>query len=338
MHPGPAGASPELDTQPAVPPQDPGRPADDQHRPAERRRYGLPPRAEARRIRWEYATAFTLIHAAALLAFWPWMFSWIGFWSFVIGVCVFGQLGIPICYHRQLTHKSFRTPKWLERTFVTLALCSAQETPATWVAWHRWHHLRSDEHDDAHSPLVSFFWSHVGWLTVRNNQLMGPGFYQKYARDILADPYYYFLFRNPYSMLWIYAAHALLLVGTAYLAGVLWFPQQATQLAMSVLVWGVLVRTVYVWHITWSVNSLAHIWGYRNYATSDESRNNWFVALITGGEGWHNNHHADQAAASVQHRWWEFDPNYYVILALQACGLASHVIKVAPERRRDADH
>ena len=305
--------------------------------PSGRRKYGLPPMVDTRIIRWEYASAFVIIHALALLALFPWFFSWVGFATFVAGVCIFGQLGIPICYHRQLTHKSFRTPKWLERTFATLALCSARETPATWVAWHRWHHLRSDEYDDAHSPLVSFFWSHVGWLTVRNNQLIGPGFYQKYARDILSDPYYYFLFRHPNTMLAVYLGHSLLLVGGAWAIGwPLYGWDAAVQLAASVFVWGVLVRTVYVWHITWSVNSLSHMWGYRNHATGDESRNNWFVALITGGEGWHNNHHADQAAASVQHRWWEFDPNYYVIKSLEAVGLASNVIEPVHHRRRDA--
>ncbi len=166
---------------------------------------------------------------------------------------------------------------------------------------------------------------------------MGPSFYQKYARDILADPYYYFLFRHPNMMVAVYAAHTALLVGGTYLIGLpLYGSAEAFRLAMSVLAWGVFLRTVYVWHITWSVNSLTHMFGYRNYATTDESRNNWFVALITGGEGWHNNHHADQSAASVQHRWWEFDPNYYVIQALQACGLASHVIKAAPQRRRES--
>ena len=108
------------------------------------------------------------------------------------------------------------------------------------------------------------------------------------------------------------------------------------QFGASLLVWGVILRTVYVWHITWAVNSLGHLFGYRNYETAEESRNNWFVALITGGEGWHNNHHHDPASASVQHRWWEFDLNFYVIKLLERCGLAAQVVPPAHRRRAAA--
>jgi stearoyl-CoA desaturase (delta-9 desaturase) len=102
------------------------------------------------------------------------------------------------------------------------------------------------------------------------------------------------------------------------------------------LVWGVIVRTVVVWHITWSVNSLTHLFGYRNYETDDNSRNNWFVAIVSTGEGWHNNHHQDQASATVQHRWWEVDICYWHILALKWVGLATHIVPPAHKRRRAA--
>jgi stearoyl-CoA desaturase (delta-9 desaturase) len=105
------------------------------------------------------------------------------------------------------------------------------------------------------------------------------------------------------------------------------------QFGLSLLVWGVILRTVYVWHITWAVNSFGHFFGYRNYDTNDESRNNWFVAIITGGEGWHNNHHGDPSSASVQHRWWEWDLNFYFIKCLERMGLASDVV---PRRQRRA--
>jgi stearoyl-CoA desaturase (delta-9 desaturase) len=104
-------------------------------------------------------------------------------------------------------------------------------------------------------------------------------------------------------------------------------PVGALRLGLSWLVWGVALRVVYVWHITWSVNSLSHIFGYRNYDTKDASRNNWFVALITGGEGWHNNHHHDQRAASVQHHWWEYDANYYTIRFFERMGLITDVVR-----------
>ena len=287
-------------------------------------------------VHWGQAIPIGLIHLLALLVFVPYFFSWTGVALFVFGLLVFGQLGIPICYHRQLTHRSFRTAKWLERSFVTLALCSAQQTPAKWVAWHRKHHNLSDKPEDPHSPLESFFWAHLGWLCVDNARNCDHAFYDKYARDILEDPFYFYLERHRAAMIWIYLAHAafffLASLGIAW--AVLSSGAAALQLALSVLVWGVIARTVYVWHITWSVNSLAHLHGYRNFATGDDSRNNWFVALITGGEGWHNNHHADQAAATVQVRWWEFDLNYYVIKGLERVGLASHVVPGTRRRRQ----
>jgi stearoyl-CoA desaturase (delta-9 desaturase) len=122
----------------------------------------LPALVDVRVIQGPYVFSFVLLHALALLTLVPWFFSWAGVIAFWVGVVVFGQVGIPICYHRQLTHRSFRTPKWLEHTFVLLAMCSAQDTPAKWVAWHRKHHGHSDEREDPHTPLVNFFWSHVG--------------------------------------------------------------------------------------------------------------------------------------------------------------------------------
>jgi len=295
----------------------------------------LPNLVDVRVIQATYVSAFAIVHGLALLALLPWFFSWAGVVAFWGGVIVFGQLGIPVCYHRQLTHRSFRTSKWLERTFVVFAMCSAQDTPAKWVAWHRKHHGHSDEQEDPHTPLVNFLWSHIGWMCVKNRSLSTVAFYQKYARDILEDPFYMFLERHWLSIAWIYLGHALVyfLVSWAVAIGVYGNNDEALQLALSLLVWGVFLRSVYVWHITWSVNSLTHLFGYRNFDTDDNSRNNWFVAVLTGGEGWHNNHHADQTAASVQTRWWEIDLNYYIIKVLERVGLATDVVPLHPQRR-----
>ncbi len=295
------------------------------------------PGGARRAIRWDYVVFFVALHAAALLVFIPYFFSWIGVAAFLGGVIVFGQFAIPIGYHRLLAHKSFRTPKWFERTLVTLAMCTAQETPAQWVAWHRRHHCHSDEQDDPHTPRVNFFWAHVNWLVHESrSRLQTFAMYEKYARDILADPYYRWIEKLPTPAGVFFLSHALLL--TALVAGLatLWYgwSGEALQLTASVVVWGIIARTVWVWHITWSVNSLSHLAGYQNYTTGDDSRNNWFVALLTGGEGWHNNHHADPASASVQHRWWELDPNYYVIRLFGVLGLASDIIP--PRHRRHA--
>lgn len=303
--------------------------------PAAKRTRALAASIDRGCVRWDYVLPIFSLHALALLVAVPWFFSWTGLACLVLGVNVFGQLGVPIGYHRLLAHRSFRVAKWLERTFVTLALCCGQNTPARWVCWHRLHHQHSDDHNDPHSPLVTFLWSHIGWLLFENRGTHNAESYYKYARDVLDDPYYMYLEKHRMAAGCIYLAHAaaFFLVGLAIgwaeagqaLAGV--------QFGLSLLVWGVIARTVYVWHITWAVNSLSHLFGYRNYETGEQSRNNWFVAIITGGEGWHNNHHHDPASASVQHRWWEFDLNYYIIKLLECAGLATHVVPPQHVRR-----
>jgi fatty-acid desaturase len=297
-----------------------------------------PAMVDAQAVQRNYVLSFVVLHALALLALLPWFFSWSGVIAFWMGVVIFGQIGIPVCYHRQLTHRSFKTAKWLERLFVLLAICSAQDSPAKWVAWHRKHHGHSDEQEDPHTPLVNLFWSHLGWLCVKNGSLTTSSFYEKYARDILEDPFYMYLERHWLSIAWIYLLHALVYFLTSWglSFAILDNNAVALQLALSLLVWGVFARSVYVWHITWSVNSLSHVFGYRNFKTDDHSRNNWFVALLTGGEGWHNNHHADQAAATLQTRWWELDLNYYFIKLLELVGLATDVVPLARHRRTKA--
>lgn len=291
-------------------------------------RYDKPVSAVGR-VRWDYMIVFGAVHALALLVFLPYFFSWVGVACFCVGVFMYGVMGVNIGLHRLLSHRSFRTPKWVERSLATLAMCSAQETTAHWVAWHRKHHSHSDQPEDPHTPRVGIFWSHVDWLLHDGTNAMATfGLYQKYARDIMSDPYYRWIERLPLAAGLIYFVHVLVYIAVAGLGGLMtygWTPQ-TLQLIGSVLVWGVFARTVYVWHITWSVNSLTHLIGYRNYETSDDSRNSWFVALITLGEGWHNNHHHDASSASVQHRWWEIDPIYYIIKMMSWVGLASHVI------------
>lgn len=288
-------------------------------------------------LRWDYAIFFVVLHLLALVALFPWFVSWPGLIAFVVGVVVFGQLAIPIGYHRLLSHRSFRSPKWFERTLVTLAMCTAQETPAHWVAWHRMHHAHSDGDGDPHSPRRGVFWAHVRWLVHEGRSRMSMfSMYERYARDILADPYYRWLERLPAASAIFYIAHAVLyaVMTLAICLVAVEDRAEAFRLAASVFMWGVVVRTVWVWHITWSVNSIGHIFGYRRYETSDDSQNNWFVSVLTGGEGWHNNHHADPASASVQHGWWEIDLNYYIIRLFGTCGLASHIIAPRNKRKR----
>ncbi len=275
-------------------------------------------------ILWPYAIAIGGIHLIALAAFVPWLFTWTGLVVCLVGVHVFGQ-AINLCYHRVLTHKSAKLPVWLEHLFVLMALCCMQDTPAKWVAIHRYHHNHSDHQDDPHTPLVEFLWAHVGWLLVVNKATHNINTYAKFASDILKDRWYMKLEKS-FNWLWIYVAHAALFfavgAGIGYVQG---GADEALRFGLSLLVWGVFVRNVLVWHITWSVNSLTHMFGYQNHKTDDHSKNNWFVAVLTVGEGWHNNHHADPISASNQHRWWEFDITYYQIKALEWLGLAKDV-------------
>ncbi len=277
---------------------------------------------------WRYAFPIAGLHVLAALAFFPYFFSWTGVALAVFNLYFFNMLGITLCYHRLLTHQGFVVPKWLEHFFALCGVCCLEDTPARWVAIHRIHHKHSDEQPDPHSPLVSFFWGHVGWLLFEHREHRHVVFYEKYARDLLRDPFYFALERH-LLWLWIYIGHALLFflgglaVGWAR-SGDVW---QGVQFGSSVLVWGVFVRTVVGWHITWSVNSVGHIWGYRNYETRDASTNNFVVALLAHGEGWHNNHHADQRSAAHGHKWWEIDPTWMTIRLLEAVGLAKNVIR-----------
>ncbi len=290
------------------------------------------------RVLWLYAIPIVAMHILACAAAWPWLFSWSGLIAMVIGVHFYGQ-AINLCYHRMLSHRSFRVPRWLERVFVLVALCCLQDTPARWVATHRLHHNHSDEDLDPHTPLVGALWGHMGWLLVRSpNTTHSIGVYEKYARDLLCDPFYMRLEKNPWLPFMVYLAHAALYfaVGLAVGSSMDGTLMAGVQLGLSLLVWGVILRTVVVWHITWSVNSLTHLWGYRNYETGEQSRNNWLVAMLAVGEGWHNNHHADPASASVQHRWWELDISYYQIRLLEFLGLATDVRLPRHKRRRPA--
>ena len=278
---------------------------------------------------WEYLLPITAVHLLACIALLPGFFSWSGLALALGAVIVFGTLGINLCYHRTLSHRSLKLSSRVERVLATLALCSLEDTPARWVANHRLHHVHSDDTLDPHSPRDGVGWSHAGWLFRRAPGRHTYAFFDKYARDILADDYYRWLERNPFAILWFYAAHAIAFAAAGTAVGLLtgdsW--QAATRLGTSWLVWGVFVRTVLVWHITWSVNSLTHLFGYRSYATGEDSRNNWLVGLVAMGEGWHNNHHHDPSSASVQHRWWEIDGTYYVILLLERLGWATQVIR-----------
>jgi stearoyl-CoA desaturase (delta-9 desaturase) len=297
---------------------------------------GLLDPAGPRRLNLRIFATIAGIHLLALLACVPWLFSWSGLAWTVGGLYLFGTLGINIGYHRLLTHRGFRCPRWLEHGLSVLGACCAQGTPMSWVAIHRMHHQNSDVPGDPHSPKAGFWWSHMGWFLIYDPAIYNISTYDRYARDLFQDPFYKWLerpqvWRNLQRTQWAVFLILGALVGaltTGSLAG-------AAQLGLSWLVWGMFLRTVAVWHITWSVNSVTHLWGYRNHATPDRSRNNWLVGLVSNGEGWHNNHHAEPRCAAHGQRWWELDVSYLTIRVWERLGLASDVVK--PRRRRTAD-
>lgn len=278
------------------------------------------PFPRAGRFHWQYAITIATVHLLALLAAFPWLFSWAGVITMAVMVHVYGDFGINLCYHRLLAHRSFKVPKWFERALVFFTLGCLEDTPGKWVTVHRYHHRHADEEKDPHSPLVAFLWAHVGWLLFRNPDTWNSTTMQRYARDVVEDPVYMRLEKIPWLVLPIYLAHAAVFFAAGFAFGGL-------QLALSLLVWGVFVRTVIVWHLSWAVNSFTHVFGYRNYETPDRSRNNAVVAILTSGEGWHNNHHQDQKSASNRRRRWEIDLTYWTILLLEKIGLASDVVK-----------
>ncbi|HTI52085.1 MAG TPA: fatty acid desaturase [Planctomycetaceae bacterium] len=296
-----------------------------------------PAGAERGTILWPYLLAVVAMHLLLPLVAIPWLFSWTGLLLVPLGNYVFTSLGIGAGFHRLLTHRSYQCPKWLEHLFALFGVCALQDSPARWVVVHRLHHQHSDHQSDPHSPMVSWFWGHMGWLFVRNPQLHRLDTYERYAPDLLKDPFYFRLERGA-TWVWVYVAHAVLfyLVGFAVGWATTGTVMGGVQFGLSVFLYGVVVRTVYGWHITWGVNSLGHMFGYRTFNTDENSRNNWFFALLTNGDGWHNNHHADpRSAAHGFNRWWELDVTFLSLRCLAALGLVHHIV---PRRRNEPEY
>lgn len=272
-------------------------------------------RKDERKLQWGTIFVIGMIHLLALMAFDLDYFSVSGLVVGVVMYFVSGMLGVTICYHRLLTHRSFQTYKPIEY-FLTFCACQAlQSGPIEWVAMHRIHHKESDEEPDPHSPLVNFLWAHAGWLFVNLPDAHTYEEYSRFAKDLHRDPWQRF-FDRFFFVIYLLTAAAIYLAGELY-----------GGLGMSWLVWGVFVRTVFLWHNTWAVNSVTHTFGYRNYNTDEESTNNWLVALLSFGEGWHNNHHADQRSAAHGQRWFEIDITYRFIKIMELCGLAWRVME-----------
>jgi stearoyl-CoA desaturase (delta-9 desaturase) len=279
------------------------------------------------RRRWsagpDWANIFWIVvlHLGVLAA--PWTFTWPGLALFLVMGWLTGGIGICLGYHRLFTHRSFATYRPLRWFIAWLGGLAGQGSAVHWVANHRKHHAFSDQIGDPHSPVDGPWWSHMVWLfpAMRRDDYVEHN--RRWAPDLARDPMLLFLDRT--FILW-----HLLLGGVLYAVG---YYFGGAPLAWSLLVWGLFLRLVWVLHSTWFVNSATHIWGYRNYNTTDHSRNLWWVALLTYGEGWHNNHHAYPRMARYGHRWWEFDVTFLTIRLLEKLGLAWDVVDHQHKKR-----
>jgi len=262
-------------------------------------------------VDWIVLGWIAIMHVGALAA--PFFFSWSAIGVALLLHWATGSLGITLGYHRYLSHKSLklRAPA----KFLTL-LCgslSGEGSPLVWAATHRLHHQKSDQEGDPHSPLDGPWWSHIWWLFAARTPAQRDMLFARFAPDLTRDKMIMF-FERTY-------VHTLILSGIVLYALGGW----------SWVLWGLCFRMVAMYHSTWFVNSATHLWGYRTYETRDESRNLWWVALLSYGEGWHNNHHAHPHTARAGHKWWELDPTFWAIRTLQVCGLAYDVDDRIPE-------
>jgi fatty-acid desaturase len=270
--------------------------------------------APAERVSWAALIWIGSLHVAALLAFVPAFFSWSGLAMCLVLHWLTGGIGICMTYHRLLTHRSFAVrPSWLEYVLTAVGCCASEGGPISWVADHRKHHAHSDDDNDTHTPLQGFLWAHMfWWMKTAEDRGQTPEYYLKWCPDLYRDPVHRWLDK------WHIIFPLAMFAGLYAIGGMSW------------LVWGGFVRSVFVLHSTWLVNSASHVWGYRTHPTRDLSTNLWWVALLTYGEGWHNNHHAFQTSARHGLRWWEIDMTYLAIKSMQLCRIAYNIRLVKP--------
>lgn len=256
--------------------------------------------------------ALTFLHCVSILAVWH--FTWSALIITIVLYFATG-IGVTIGYHRLLTHSGFQTYAWVRYVWALIGVQSGEGPPNRWCAVHRCHHKYSDEAGDPHSPKHGFGWAHTFWLTTPMSTVDWNTMFTTYIPDLQKDRVLEWISR---TYLWQHLVAVCTLFASGYIYGGMDF-------ALSWMLWGYFLRTIIVLHTTWLVNSAAHMWGYRNYETRDDSRNNWFVALLTHGEGWHNNHHAEPVSAAHGHKWWEIDISYRIIWLMAKMGLVWNI-------------
>ncbi|NJN75722.1 MAG: acyl-CoA desaturase [Synechococcaceae cyanobacterium RL_1_2] len=258
---------------------------------------------------WYAIICVSGLHLLACLAFLPQNFSWTAVGVAVLLHWLTGGVGITLGWHRLVSHRSFQVPKWLEYVLIFCGTLSGEAGPISWIGLHRQHHKYSDTPLDPHDSNKGFWWSHVGWFL---QEIPANADIPRFTQDIRDDRFYQFC-EKYFIHLQVALAAVLFLIGD-------W----------SFVVWGIFVRTVAVLNCTWFVNSATHKFGYQTYPSDDQSRNCWWVAVVSYGEGWHNNHHAFQFSARHGLEWWEIDLTWIMIRTLQILGLATD-IKLPPK-------
>lgn len=270
-----------------------------------------------RREKPNFFTALVLVilHMGAVAALF--MFSWK---ALAITAALYWMTigwGISLGYHRLHTHRSYQCPLWLEYFFAVCGTLTLEGGPIFWVATHRIHHQKSDQQGDPHSPRDGAFWAHIGWILFGETNHNNTRMMSKCAPDLAKHRFYVVL--NNYH--WV---PSIILAAILFAVG-----------GLQLVLWAVCVRIVVGLHATWLVNSATHLWGKRRFETKDDSRNSWWVALLTFGEGWHNNHHAHPTSARHGLAWYEFDISWISLKLMRLVGLAK-MIRVAKLPEQEA--
>jgi fatty-acid desaturase len=279
-------------------------------------------------IDWPTVIWITLLHIGALAA--PFTFTWTGLIVFIVFQYLTGSVGICLGYHRLLTHKGFQCSGVTRFMLAFIGGLAGEGSAIFWVANHRKHHCHSDHVGDPHSPLDGEdgpIWAHMGWLVPRVDVEGRDEFFKRWAPDLLREPGMAFL---DYTFLLWHILLGAAMFATGYF-------MEGWELGLSLVVWGMFVRLVYVLHVTWFVNSATHMWGYRTYETDDHSTNLWWVGILAFGEGWHNNHHAYPRMAVHGHQWWEFDLTWNVLRVMRFCGLAWDIVDYKQKHKREEE-
>jgi fatty-acid desaturase len=254
---------------------------------------------------WKIAPVLMLFHVGAVAALF--FFTWSGLFTAIFLHWVMGGFGLGVCYHRLLTHRSYTTPKWFEYFLTICGVTAMEGGPLIWVATHRKHHQFADKDGDPHSPRDGRWWSYAGWILMGNAYRKDVAALKRYVPDLAEDKFH----------VWLTKWH----LTPTIILGVVLFAIGGFRL----MLWGTFLRTVVGLHSSWIVNMCAHIWGSRRFETRDASTNNWWVAMLSFGDGWHNNHHAYPVSARHGFKWYEIDLNWYTICTFERLGLASHL-------------